>query len=79
VNNSFDLISEDFDDEVEELDLTEEAMYERTFKKFYYRKLKPKQLIEEDNDCLDIEDEEINEDELEITDEDIEIEEEDLK
>ena len=69
-------MSEDFDDNgIEELDFTEEAMYERAFKKFYFRKLKPKQLMEDDNDCMDIEEDEI---EIEVELEDIEIEEEEI-
>ena len=65
--------------EVEEIDLTESAMYKRAFKKFYF---KEDEQINEDNDCQDIEEEdeeEIDEEELEIEDKDIEIEEEDLQ
>jgi len=74
--NLIDFISEEFDDyEIEELDFTESAMYERAFKKFYYRKSNPKKILEDDNDCMDIEDEEL---EIEVKHEDTEIEEEDI-
>ncbi len=69
------------DDEIEEIDLTEGAMYKRAFKKFYFKQKSGKMVNEDENDCLDIEEdeEEIDEEDLEIEDEDIEIEEEDMQ
>lgn len=84
--DTIDILSVDLEEsdcEVEEIDLTESAMYKRAFKKFYYQQKKGKNMLEEneDYDCEDIEedDEEIEEDELDLEDEDIEIEEEDLQ
>jgi len=72
-----DLLSIDLEDSgVEEIDLTEGAMYKRAFKKFYYKQ-KKKDMVNEDeeNDCEDIEEE--MDEELDLNDEDVEIDEED--
>lgn len=66
---------------VEEIDLSEGAMYKRAFKKFYFQQKKGKNMLEEneDYDCEDIEDDEdeIDEETLDLDEEDAEIEEED--
>lgn len=69
---SFAFLSDDFNNEVEELDLSETAMHERMFKKFYNKKI----INEDENDCDDLD----NEDDIDvkIEDEDLEIEEEDM-
>jgi hypothetical protein len=78
-NNSIDLLSSEFEDSgVEEIDLTEGAMYKRAFKKFYYKQKNKILSEDEENDCEDIENE-IEDIELNISDEDVEIEEEDLQ
>jgi hypothetical protein len=78
---SIEDISADFDDNgIEEIDLTEGAMYKRAFKKFYFQQKKGKPIMEdEENDCDDIDEEEIDELVTDIEDEDVEIEEEDLQ
>lgn len=71
---SIDTLS--FDDcGVEEIDLTEGAMYKRAFKKFY--NMKDTIVEDEENDCQDIENEDVNEEDLEVEEKDTEIEEED--
>lgn len=70
---SFAFLSDDFDrTDIEEIDLSEGAMHERMFKKFYNKKT----INEDENDCDDLD----NEDDIDIKieDEDLEIEEEDL-
>lgn len=65
---------------VEEIDLSESAMYKRAFKKFYFKQKSGKAINEDEYDCQDIEEdeEEIDEEDLEIEDDDLEIEEEDI-
>lgn len=73
-----DLLSIELADSgIEELDLSEGAMYKRAFKKFYYNQNNKAINEDEEDDCSDIE-QEIDEVELDLKDEDIEIEEEDL-
>ena len=81
--DSIEDLSYDFDDGVEEIDLTEGARYKRAFKKFYYQQKKNRMLDEVENDCEDIEgqeeEEEIEEMDLDIHEPDVELEEEDLE
>jgi len=69
---SFSFLSDNFNDEIEELDLSETAMHDRMFKKFYNKKT----ISEDENDCEDLDDE--DDIDVNIDDEDLEIEEEDL-
>jgi len=69
---SFSFLSDNFNDEIEELDLSETAMHDRMFKKFYNKKT----INEDENDCEDLDDE--DDIDVNIDDEDLEIEEEDL-
>jgi hypothetical protein len=61
---------ENSSDDIQEIDLSEEAMYQRTFKKFYFTK----KIDLNEDDCFDIEDEE--DIDVDISDDDVEVEDE---
>lgn len=67
------------DSGIEEVDLSEGAMYKRAFKKFYNKMKKGKVIVEEETDCEDIDEEDDEDLEVDVTDEDVEIDEEEEK